>query len=115
MAALDTLRRIAPEFATLGDTVAQGFLDDALDEINMDVWDDKVERAQALLAAHQMSVAHPELATPAGPVLGECVGGVSATYAVGKSVADEQGYELSRHGREYLRLLRQLGLGLAVA
>lgn len=106
------VRRIAAEFATVSDGDVQAFLDDAALELSVDRWGTLYDRAHALVAAHLLAVARPDLAMPAGPIVSEAVGAVSRSYAV--PAAAPSPWSTSRHGLEYLRLLRRLGLSFMV-
>lgn len=108
--AADVLR-VAPEFASLdATTVITPAISDALLELSAAAWGTLYDRATALLAAHLLSVYHPEFYR--GGVQSETVGPVSRTYAVvAPSLAN---LSTSRFGVELTALRRQLGLGLAV-
>lgn len=110
--AADVLR-IAPEFASLGvDTVISPAINDAVLELKAAAWGTLYDRATALLAAHFLSVYHPELYVHQELVQSETVGPVSRTYAVAApSLAN---LSTSRFGVELKKLRRQLGLGIGV-
>jgi hypothetical protein len=112
-ATISTVRRIAAEFASVSDDDVQGFLDDAALELSADFWGDLYARAQALVAAHLLGIAHPELALPPGPISAEAVGAVSRSYAVAPAAQNSR-WGTSRHGVEYLRLLRTMGPAVRV-
>lgn len=108
-ASVATVRRIAPELAAVSSGDLDGFLADAAGELNEGFWGPLYDRAHALAAAHLASVARPDLALAAGPVASESVGSVSRSYAVPQ--ASTSRWSASRHGVEYLRLLRAQGPG----
>lgn len=113
-ATVASVRRLAPELASVLDVDVEAWLADALLELSEDFWGDLYDRAQALVAAHLASVANPDLAGPAGPVASESVGAVSRSYAVAASSSGSQ-WATTRHGVELLRLMAQRGPGMRVA
>jgi hypothetical protein len=103
--------RIAPEFSTLDPvTVLQPFIDDAVLEVNASAWGDQTDRAIALLAAHAIACAYPNLYKRLAQ--SNTVGGVSQTYVSSSPMSGLWG--TTRFGLEYLRLLRTLGLSVAI-
>lgn len=114
MATVAQVRAIAPEFATVSDSDVQSFLDDAALQLNVSRWAAKYDLGHKYLAAHLLGMARPELASAAGPVQSESVGQVSVTYAVQTSAQAPSQYDATRQGREFRRLLLQLGAGLQV-
>lgn len=108
------VRAIAPEFATVSDSDVQAFLDDAALQLNASIWGAKRDLAHKYLAAHLLGTARPDLAMAAGPVQSESVGQVSRSYAVQTSAQPGSQFDATRHGREYRRMVLQLGAGLQV-
>jgi hypothetical protein len=108
------VRARAPEFATVVDADVQVFLDSAALQMNASAWGARADLGQTYLAAHELAIARPDLAGAAGPVQSESVGQVSVAYAVAQPGATAGEYSGSRFGVEYMRLVRQLGLGLQV-
>lgn len=113
-ASIASVRRIAPEFAVVSDADVQAFLDDAATELSASAWGTLYDRAHALVAAHQMAVAHPQVARAAGPVASQTVGSVSQSFAVSSPGAMSGEWGATRFGVEYLRLRRMLGTGMRV-
>jgi hypothetical protein len=84
-------------------------LADALVQVNPSAFGLRTDLAQALLAAHHLSMAHPDLV--AKIVQSESVGPISTTYATSSgSAASSGGSPLAEtsYGRRYLLLLRQV-------
>lgn len=104
--------RIAPELASVDEEDLEAFLDDAALELSESAWGTLYNRAHALMAAHLVTCAHPDLAVGSGAIAGETAGPVSRSYAVAAPVASD--LSTTRHGLEYKRLLRKLGLSFVV-
>lgn len=114
-----------PEFSALDDTIVQTALDDADEEINVDVWGTRAAKGESALAAHLL-VTRGALNDPgatgmqgSGPVQNMKVGDVSLSFdvnAIARGV--EQGLEVAlattKYGLEYTRLLKSLAAGGAV-
>lgn len=112
MATVAELLRVAPEFQPLDPaTVLVPFLNDAAAEIDPKVWRNKADRVTVLLAAHALAVSYPDLYDR--PVESERAGEVQRTYLTTLSPRLSE-YAATRFGLEFLRLLRQLGLGFGV-
>lgn len=108
MTALQTFRLLAPEFASIPDEDVQGLLTLIEDEVPESRWGKWTAKGRALLAAHTASLARPELAE-GGVVASQSAGGVSVSYAA--SAGDAGELSSSRHGVEFARLRRTVGLG----
>lgn len=115
-----------PEFTALSDPTIQAALDDADEEINVDVWGVRGIKGESALAAHLL-VTRGALNDPgatgmqgAGPINSMRVGDVTLSYAIsgigGNAV--NKGEDLSlmstKYGLEYMRLLKSLACGGSV-
>lgn len=112
-ATVASVRLIAPELAALPAADLESHLARAARQLDSTEWGELYDDAQALLAAHLACVANPQLAAPAGPIASESVGSVSRSYAVAAPSAAGP-YGATRHGVEFKRLMRQLGVGARV-
>jgi hypothetical protein len=113
-ATVASVRRIAPELASVSTSDVEGFLTDAALELDAAFWGDIYDRAHALVAAHLAAVAHPELAAPVGPIVSEAVGSVSRAYAAPAGAPSAGAWGTTRFGLELTRLRRQLGPAVQV-
>ena len=103
---------IAPELSRVPKAQFETAIRDAALQINRHVWGSKADLGHKYLAAHLVGLAHLDRLV-AGSVQSDKVGEVAATYAAsGFTQADE--LDATRFGREFKRLRRQLGLGIAV-
>lgn len=103
---------IAPELSRIPKAQFETAIHDASLQINRHVWGSKAALAHKYLAAHLVGLAHLDRLV-AGSVQSDKVGEVAATYGVpGFTQSDE--LDATRFGREFKRLRRQLGLGIAV-
>lgn len=115
-----------PEFNSVADPIVQQALDDADEEINVDVWGTRAVKGESALAAHKL-VTSGALNDPnatgiqgSGPVQNMKVGDVSLSFdvnAIARAV-DTQGLDMglatTKYGLEYTRLLKSLACGGAV-
>lgn len=111
MTALQVLRHIAPEFASLSDDEVNFALELAAQEVPESVWGNLTAQGRARLAAHRLSLSHPELSA-GGVVASESVGSVSRSYAV--TAGSDAELSSTQHGVEYARLRRLVGIGAMV-
>lgn len=120
------LRIRYPEFTGLSDPVCQAAIDDADEEINVDVWGARAVKGESALAAHYL-VTKGALNDPgatgmqgAGPVNSMRVGDVAISYALssigGNAVNKGENLDLmsTKYGLEYSRLLESLACGGSV-
>lgn len=114
---MDTV--IAPEFASVSETIKTTFLDFAAQEMNVLVWGVNYQQGKVNLAAHKMKT-NPNYGggassggEGAGPVKRRKAGDLEIEYAVsssGGSMSSEDAALMeSAYGKEYFRLRALLG------
>lgn len=103
---------IAPELSKVRKAEFDNAIRDAALQVNRKVWDSKAELAHKYLAAHLVGLAHLDLLI-SRTIQSEKAGEVAATYN-GSQFTQTDELDATRFGREFKRLRRQLGLGIAV-
>lgn len=98
-----TVRDIAPELATEPEARLQTFLDFAALSINSSVWGAKADFAQALLAAHYLTMANRGGA--GGALTSEKVGDLSRSYG---QLEGAELYGATAYGMQYVQLRKTL-------
>lgn len=106
MSVLDTMRAIAPEYATFTDAQLDAYIKLATARLSPSrIPIDTYPQMVAFLAAHLCGVAHGFKDTGGStPITGKRAGQVSVNFSQAAFVKD---FELTRWGREYLALLKQ--------
>lgn len=94
------VRGVAPEFSTIGDPEVTTFIGYAALQHNSVIFGGRSDYAGAILTAHLLALAHPELSQGA-PLMSERVGEVAVTRALQQFKATA--LSLTRHGIEYMR------------
>jgi hypothetical protein len=97
------------EFASLGASVIQPFIDEAERIVGRDVWGELADDGVRYLAAHLLAVVRRGSSAPMGPVISETAGPVSRSYAA-PSVVSTQGYNSTLYGQRFQQLVGMLGL-----
>uniref|UniRef100_A0A6H1ZM10 Uncharacterized protein n=2 Tax=viral metagenome TaxID=1070528 RepID=A0A6H1ZM10_9ZZZZ len=107
MATRDMLKRLVPAMAALADAVLDGWIADAVTEMNVEEWPALVyPRAACYLAGHLYLRAQASAGAGqgVGAVTSEGAGGMSRGYgSVASSTADAE-YMTTAPGAEYVRL-----------
>lgn len=104
-----------PEFSTTESAMVEARLADALIEMNITAWDNNYERGAYALTAHMLTIDAMDSASAlvSGAISSKTVGDVTVSYATSSASysADYADYALSKYGREYMRLMRQVASG----
>lgn len=104
----DLLERI-PDAASVDAALRANALSDAAVEIDRDLFGDLTLRAHVALAAHFLAVDHGVLGgTGTATVASRSAGEISVSYAVAAPADGEQGYDTTKWGREFTRILRKV-------
>ncbi|MFT9498027.1 DUF4054 domain-containing protein [Anaerosolibacter sp.] len=116
MAILQTFRKVAPEFAGIGDAEVQGWIDLSGPFVSQKRFADLYEIALAYYTAHMIKLSQPEHisenANVAGLIVSEKEGDVSRHYADTSSKLGAVGIELSKtlYGRQFMTLSKRRSL-----
>lgn len=92
-----TVRLLAQEFASLSDSVIQGYLDLAATSVNASAFGARAGKAQALLAAHYLKVSS---SNGMGSISQEDNGAISRSYS--DNAIGEEPISSTSYGRMYL-------------
>lgn len=95
------------EFSSLDSDVLDLAIADAYEQLDPDVWENKLDRGALYLAAHLAKLGASGAVGSAGPVQSESVGQVSRSYAVAQLDSGDT-YESTGYGRLFLGLLMSL-------
>lgn len=97
------------EFAAVTQSVAEGFISEAQDEISEASFGDRYDQAVKYLAAHLLAVMTGGSASPAGPVVSEAAGRVSRSYAAMVGTPSSlDSLQATSYGRRYMDIRRQM-------
>lgn len=108
---------VAPEFATMTDTDLDIFANEAAFELSETRWGQRYPRGLALITAHLIKISKKVEADSGGANTGSVnqlkrvkVGDIEREFAIPNSgtAADNDSYNLTLYGKEFLRLRRQV-------
>lgn len=100
-----------PAFAstiTYPDTIVEDRLEEAIDQVNLDWFGTRADKATYYLTAHLLVFNGGGVGVSGAPVSSVTAGSASITYAVGSVVTGDPLMATS-YGREYMRLMRLCG------
>lgn len=100
---------VAPEYAAMSDAEISAFANEAAHEVSKTQFGLRYERAWALMTAHLIKVT--KLGNGSGGAVGEIkstkVGQLSRTYATESTSSTKDSYNLTKYGKEFIRLRKQ--------
>jgi len=100
------------EFAALADAVIQPFIDEAVREVNTDVFGDRTDDATKYLAAHLLACMIDGSRGAAGPIVQERAGPLGRMYAIPNRGTDgSTTLGATTYGRRYMELQRLVAGG----
>lgn len=97
-------KKMFPEFAEVPNARLQMFFDFAAENVNRNIFAEKSDRAEALLAAHFLTLA--DRGGAAGPITSEKVGDLSRSYGTIKSEQEE--LAATAYGSMFITMLKSL-------